>query len=72
MDALHAYIVHTHAKDGLPLGAEVPLGAGAVDFPTYVTRLQSHGFQGFYTIEREHGDDPIGDVLKGLNYLRSL
>jgi sugar phosphate isomerase/epimerase len=72
VDALHEYIVHSHAKDATPLGAEVPLGEGAVDFPAYVAKLRGYGYDGFYTIEREQGADPIGDVQAGLRFLRSL
>ena len=76
VDDLQTYIVHTHAKDargmrGAP-GQEVALGEGDVDFPWYVGRLRSYGYQGFYTIEREAGEDPIGDVKKAIAFLRAL
>lgn len=71
LDALRPYIVHTHAKDAKGK-QEVPLGQGDVDFPWYVARLQSFGYQGFYTIEREAGPDPIGDIRQAIAFLRSL
>ena len=72
LDALHDLIVHTHAKDGLRGNGEVPLGEGDVELHAYVSKLRGYGYEGFYTIEREEGPDPIGDVVAGLSYLRSL
>ena len=71
--ALKDYIVHTHAKDGMK-GAmkEVPLGEGAVDFPKYLAAMDAIGFKGFLTIERECGDDPVGDITKAIRFLRAL
>jgi len=72
LDELHPYIVHTHAKDGLPGGPEVPLGEGDVGFPGYVAKLRDYGYEGYYIIEREAGDDPVADVQEGLQFLRTL
>lgn len=71
LDALRPYIVHTHAKDAQGQ-LEVPLGQGDVDFPWYVAKLRSFGYDGFYTIEREVGPDPIGDIRQAIAFLRSL
>ncbi len=71
LDALRPYIVHTHAKDAKGK-LEVPLGQGDVDFPWYVGKLRSFGYDGFYTIEREAGADPIGDIKQAIAFLRSL
>jgi len=71
LDALRPYIVHTHAKDARG-NQEVPLGQGDVDFPWYVAKLRSFGYEGFYTIEREAGPDPIGDIKQAIAFLRSL
>ncbi|HNT34983.1 MAG TPA: sugar phosphate isomerase/epimerase family protein [bacterium] len=69
-------IVHTHAKDGLgPKNGgpkEVPLGEGDVPFKDYLAALDSIGFDGFLTIEREVGDDPVADITKARDFLRSL
>ncbi len=75
VDILADYIVHTHAKDGLrpPQGPrEVPLGEGQVNFPEYLQRLQAAGYEGFLTIEREAGEDRVGDIRRGVEFLRSL
>jgi sugar phosphate isomerase/epimerase len=70
---LKPYIVHTHAKDGLKgVMKEVPLGDGAVDFPKYLALLDEIGYDGFLTIEREVGDDPVGDITKAIRFLRAL
>lgn len=42
---------------------ETPLGEGAVDFPAYITALRNIGFDGYLTIERETGADPIADII---------
>ena len=72
---LFPLVVHTHAKDGVREGEErreVPLGEGQVDFPTYVGLMRELGYDGAYTIERETGDDPVGDIRKAVEFLKSL
>ena len=72
---LKDYIVHTHAKDGVRIDGkpkEVPLGEGQVDFPQYVALLDEIGYDGFLTIEREVGDDPVSDIVRAVNFLRTL
>jgi L-ribulose-5-phosphate 3-epimerase len=78
---LRNYIVHTHAKDGVCLskheGAmndflEVPLGQGGVSFPYYLRALDDIGYRGYLTIEREAGEDRVGDVKRAIRFLRSL
>jgi len=72
LEDLGPYIVHTHAKDAARDRGEVPLGEGDVAFPWYISRLQSMGYEGFYTIEREAGPDPVGDVKQAIAFLRSF
>jgi sugar phosphate isomerase/epimerase len=69
---LRPFIVHTHAKDGKRGNGEAPLGEGDVDFPAYVHLMTELGYDGAYVIEREVGDDPVGDVQKAIDYLRGL
>ena len=73
---LAGLIVHTHAKDGVrhPDGSckEVPLGEGQVQWNEYLAMLESVGYDGFFTIEREVGPDPVGDIAKAIRFLRSF
>lgn len=72
---LKEYIVHTHAKDGVRVdgeGKEVPLGEGDVNFPDYLALLDEIGYDGFLTIEREVGDDPVRDIVQAVEFLRSF
>ncbi len=72
---LFPFIVHTHAKDGVRRegkGREMPLGEGEVNFPVYVGLLTSLGYTGAYTIEREVGEDAVGDTRKAVSFLRRL
>ncbi|MEG1524664.1 MAG: sugar phosphate isomerase/epimerase family protein [Clostridia bacterium] len=69
---LRNYIVHTHAKDGVmgARGQDVPLGTGQVHFDAYLAALNDIGYNGFLTIEREHGNNRIGDVTDAISFLR--
>ena len=51
---------------------ELPLGQGGVNFDTYLPELKKTGFDGFLTIEREVGDDPIGDIRIAIDHLRDV
>jgi len=76
VEVLGPYTVHTHAKDALVkedgTPQEVPLGDGWVDWPRYVGLLRDQGFDGYYAIEREVGEDPVGDITKAVRFLQSL
>lgn len=48
---------------------EVPLGEGSVDFYEYLKALDSIGYNGFLTIEREVGDDPEKDIRTAVEFL---
>ncbi len=73
---LAQYIVHTHAKDGirLPDGThkQTSLGEGDVDIERWVGQLEEIGYDGWLCIERETGEDRLGDAERGLALLRSL
>jgi L-ribulose-5-phosphate 3-epimerase len=78
---LKDYIVHTHAKDGICLMkkegtwndfVELPLGKGGVVFPYYLAALDKIGYSGYLTIEREGGEDRVGDVAHAIRFLRGL
>ena len=73
---LGKYIVHTHAKDGIQKSAspleweETPLGKGGVDFKAYLSALKQIGYDGYLTIEREVGDNPVSDIKMAADFLR--
>ena len=69
---LAPYVVHTHAKDGRKGVGELPLGEGDVNYPEYVALWRSLGYDGFFTIERETGNDRLGDIGRAIQLLRSL
>lgn len=48
---------------------EVPLGTGSVDFVSYLKAIEEIGYQGFLTIEREVGDDPVKDIKTAYDFL---
>lgn len=71
-DVYHAFAVGgvdaLNACDGFE---EVPLGTGQVDWDGYLSALREIGFDGFLTIERETGDNPIDDILSAVEFLKS-
>ena len=75
-DVLGPYVVHTHAKDGLVREdgqrREVAFGEGWVDWPRYVSLLEKHGYDGYFAVEREVGEDPVSDVRKAVEFLKTL
>ncbi len=61
-----------HTKDWSKAFIETPLGEGDVDFPIYLDALALSGYEGFLTIEREVGDNPVKDIEKAMAFLREL
>lgn len=51
---------------------ETPLGEGKVDFPRYVEALKQAGFDGYLTIERETGADPVADITQAKKMLEGI
>lgn len=51
---------------------ETPLGEGKVDFSRYIAALQTVGFDGYLTIERETGEDPVADIVTARNMVNKL
>lgn len=74
---LKDYIVHTHAKDGrhdtsVEWGyIELPLGDGDVDFVSYLKALKDIGYNGYLTIEREVGENPVADISHAVSFLKN-
>ena len=66
---LGKHIKHVHAKDatasakpGQEWGAEVPLGTGQANVPAFLKALKEVGYTGPLAIEREAGDNRLGDI----------
>lgn len=57
---------------GIKYYEEVPLGTGQVDFPAYMNALESVGYKGYLTIEREVGANPEADIATAVNFLRGI
>jgi len=79
LDVIGKYVRDVHAKDALypttgrQLGVEVPLGAGKVNFPSFIARLKEIGYDGPLTIEREiTGEQQIKDILMAKELLEGL
>lgn len=69
-------IVHTHVKDGVRYvdGSceEVPVGKGQVPFGEYFSMLDAIGYDGYFTIEREVGDNRVVDIRGAVEVIKSL
>jgi sugar phosphate isomerase/epimerase len=78
LDRLAPAVRGVHCKDALPpkgpevLGTEVPIGQGAVNFPTLIGKLREIGYGGPLVIEREHGPRVHEDVDAARTYLGRL
>jgi sugar phosphate isomerase/epimerase len=73
---LGRHIWHVHVKDavasdrpGTTWGREVPFGAGQVPVRDFLHALDDVGYRGPLVIEREAGDDRMGDVKFAINSL---
>lgn len=74
---LSRHIQHLHVKDAvassqprLQWGTEVQLGKGQVDLFGLLDALDDIGYTGPLCVERESGDDRIGDILETIRVLR--
>jgi sugar phosphate isomerase/epimerase len=75
---LAGHIRHVHAKDatasakpGVEWGEEVPFGAGQVNPPAFLDALAEAKYTGPIAIEREAGNDRMGDVAKAIAVLKA-
>ncbi|MEM1354147.1 MAG: sugar phosphate isomerase/epimerase family protein [Planctomycetota bacterium] len=77
LDKLLPHVRQVHLKDATPQpepgvwGTEMAGGEGAVDWPAFFGLLSGAGFEGDLVIEREAGDDRIGDIRKAAANLPS-
>jgi sugar phosphate isomerase/epimerase len=49
---------------------ELPIGEGDVDWDNYIKALKEIGYDGFLTIEREAGDNPVKDMELAANFIK--
>ena len=49
---------------------ETPVGEGDVDWADYIGALREIGYDGYLTIERETGADPIADIVKAADFVK--
>jgi len=72
---LAPWIKHVHIKDANRTttpgtwGAEVPWGDGQVGVRAFLEALNEIGFDGALAVEREAGDDRVGDIRKAVERL---
>ncbi len=65
---LMSYLKGVHVKDATQTetpgewGTEVVVGTGEVDWPAFFAALSEGDFAGYLCIEREAGDDRVGDI----------
>jgi len=76
LELLIPWVSHAHAKDSVlrPDGSseEVALGTGMTNWPELHRIFVRNGYPGYYAIERECGEDAMGDVRNAVEFLRSL
>jgi L-ribulose-5-phosphate 3-epimerase len=74
---LHRRIAHVHARDARKVNVnrgaqEVALGAGDVDWLSFIGSLVSVEYRGWLTIRRETGTDRLKDIERGVAFLRRV
>jgi sugar phosphate isomerase/epimerase len=76
---LGPHIRHVHVKDAVPStqpgktwGEEVPFGTGNVGPVRFLRALKQAGFSGPLAIEREAGNDRMGDVAFAITTLKKI
>jgi len=79
LDLLSGRVRGVHCKDAVvatsadeSMGKETPIGLGQVPFEAMLQKLESIGYTGPLVIEREGGEDPIGDIGRSQGYLERL
>ncbi len=81
IDALQKLLPHVrqvHLKDAIytstpgAWGTEVPVGQGQVDWPAFIQLLSENDFRGHLVIEREAGDDRVGDTRQAIDHINQV
>ncbi len=63
------YIVHTHAKDRNPQTGKPTVGQGAVPWDEYIAALKSIGYDGWFALEDESGQQVEASIAAGRTFL---
>ena len=69
LGVLKDYIVHTHAKDRHPETGRPTVGQGAVPWDEYIAALRETGYDGWYALEDESGEDVVESLTAGRAFL---
>jgi|LSQX01.3.fsa_nt_gb sugar phosphate isomerase/epimerase len=77
LDMVGQWVVHVHAKDALVHDngerQEVAFGTGWVDWDAFISKLHDdHGYDGYFAIEREVGENPVADIQTAVDFLKSF
>lgn len=70
MDVMYGMVPAPEDYDEYAYCVELPLGEGDVNFDTWIPALKAAGYDGYLTIERECGDDPVHDIGIAVDFLR--
>jgi sugar phosphate isomerase/epimerase len=74
---LQGKILHTQARDARlaavsRTAAEVPVGAGDIEWLSYFGTLMAIEYRGWVVVKREIGDNRLADVEAGVKFLRRV
>jgi sugar phosphate isomerase/epimerase len=78
LKTLLPHVVSCHIKDATATrtpgtwGTEVVVGTGEVDWPAFFETLDRGGFTGTLALEREAGDQRVGDLRAAHAFVRPL
>ncbi|SFJ23482.1 sugar phosphate isomerase/epimerase family protein [Celeribacter neptunius] len=86
VDRHHERMIIAHWKDAIgPMPADTPIdadihdrhrpyfcgfGLGRVDWPAWMRLLNTRGYQGWAILELDAAPDPVGDLKRGLTFVR--
>jgi len=78
IEILKDYIVNVHVKDGYwpkekdKIGEQAAIGQGEAKISECIKKLAAVGYKGPLIIEREAGEDRIGDILRAKQYIEKV
>jgi len=78
LKVLSKHLGQVHIKDAKRTtqpgtwGQEVVVGTGEVDWPAFFSTLDESGYDSYLVIEREAGDDRVGDIRKAKEHVLSV